>query len=68
MALGDTRTTHAVPWDRLRAVPVDAHAVDRKVAAAQCYRTQVEVAGAGTEPLLPPFVLQRLLAVREVVF
>ena len=61
---GDT----AVPWDRLRALPVDGHAVDRKMAAAQCYRTQVEVAGSGTEPLLPPFVLQRLLALKEVVF
>jgi len=63
-----TPDDNAVPWDRLRAVPVNRYAVDRKVAAAQCYRTQVEVAGPDAEPLLPPFVLQRLLAVQEVVF
>ena len=57
----------AVPWDRLRAVPVAANALDRKAAAAQCYRSQIQLAGA--EPaLLPSFVVRRLLAVREVVF
>jgi LmbE family N-acetylglucosaminyl deacetylase len=58
----------AVPWDRLRAVPLSAHAPDRKAAAARCYRTQIESYGDGSAPLLPPFVLRRLLAVREVVF
>ena len=38
----------AVPWDRLRAVPLAAHAVERKAAAAQCYRSQIEVAAADT--------------------
>ena len=61
---GDT----AVPWDRLRAVPVSAHAVERKTAAAQCYRSQFEAAGPVRAPVLPPFVVRRLLAVREVVF
>ncbi len=58
----------AVPWDRLRAVPVVADALDRKAAAAQCYRSQIEVAGADRAPLLPSFVVERLLAVGEVVF
>lgn len=58
----------AVPWDRLRAVPVSAHALDRKAAAAQCYRSQIQPAGADQAPLLPSFVVRRLLAVREVVF
>jgi len=57
----------AVPWDRLRAVPVDAHALGRKAVAAQCYRSQIQTAGAEPAPL-PPFVVRRLLAVREVVF
>lgn len=61
---GDT----AVPWDRLRAVPVGAHALDRKAVAAQCYRSQIQVADADQAPLLPSFVVRRLLAVREVVF
>lgn len=57
----------AVPWDRLRAVSVNGNALERKVAAAQCYRSQIEAADADPAPLLPSFVLRRLLAVREVV-
>ena len=57
----------AVPWDRLRAMPITPPALDRKSAAVRCYRTQVEPDGADA-PLLPSFVLRRLLAVREVVF
>ena len=57
----------AVPWDRLRAMPITPHALDRKSAAVRCHRTQVESDGADA-PLLPSFVLRRLLAVREVVF
>jgi len=57
----------AVPWDRLRVMPTGPHALDRKTAAVQCYRTQVESDGVDA-PLLPSFVLRRLLAVREVVF
>lgn len=60
---GDT----AVPWDRMRAMPIIPKALDRKSAAVRCYRTQVEADGADA-PLLPSFVLRRLLAVREVVF
>ncbi len=60
---GDT----AVPWDRLRTLPMAARAVDRKAAAARCYRSQLE-ASADQPPLLPSFVVRRLLAVREVVF
>lgn len=61
----------AVPWDRLRVVPPAAHAHDRKAAAARCYRSQIQVPDADPAvpvPLLPSFVLRRLLAVREVVF
>ena len=57
----------AVPWDRARAVPLSRAAIDRKQLAAQCYRSQFDTVGAG-DPVLPPFVLRRLLAVGEVVF
>ena len=57
----------AVPWDRARAVPLSRAAIDRKQRAAQCYRSQFDTVGAGG-PVLPPFVLRRLLAVGEVVF
>jgi LmbE family N-acetylglucosaminyl deacetylase len=57
----------ALPWNRVLAMPITPHAFDRKTAAVRCYRTQVEPDGADA-PLLPSFVLRRLLAVREVVF
>jgi LmbE family N-acetylglucosaminyl deacetylase len=58
----------AVPWDRARSVRVSGWALDRKRHAAQCFRSQLAPIGAGTPPVLPAFVLQRLLAVGEVVF
>ena len=58
----------AVPWDRLCAMPLADNAVERKAAAARCYRTQLEALDADGAPALPPFVKERLLSVREVVF
>ncbi|OBG32703.1 PIG-L deacetylase family protein [Mycobacterium sp. E3198] len=58
----------AVPWDRARSVRVPGWALERKRAAAQCFRSQLEPGGVGAPPVLPAFVLQRLLAVGEVVF
>ncbi|BBX04782.1 LmbE family protein [Mycolicibacterium moriokaense] len=55
-----------VPWDRLRIAPVTAHALDRKTAATRCYRSQLQ--SIDSPPLLPPFVVRRLLDVPEVVF
>lgn len=57
----------AVPWDRAHSVPLSRAAIDRKSLAAQCFRSQFEPSVAGP-PVLPPFVLRRLLAVGEVVF
>jgi LmbE family N-acetylglucosaminyl deacetylase len=57
----------AVPWDRAQAVALSSAAVDRKIVAAQCFRSQFESSGAGP-PVLPPSVMPRLLAVGEVVF
>lgn len=58
----------AVPWDRVYSIPVSESAVARKVQAAQCFRSQLQPEASGIAPVLPPFVLQRLLAVGEVVF
>jgi LmbE family N-acetylglucosaminyl deacetylase len=58
----------AVPWDRAHSVPVSAWARDRKHRAAQCFRSQFEARAQGCAPVLPAFVLQRLLAVGELVF
>ncbi|MGW4097544.1 PIG-L deacetylase family protein [Mycobacterium sp. NPDC004974] len=58
----------AVPWDRALMVPLTASAVGRKQAAAQCFRSQFLPQAPGAGPVLPPFVLPRLLAVGEMVF
>jgi LmbE family N-acetylglucosaminyl deacetylase len=58
----------AVPWDRAHRVPVSNCALDRKRLAAQCFRSQLGPSAADSAPALPAFVLQRLLAVGEVVF
>lgn len=57
-----------VPWDRAHSVRVSRRALDRKRLAAQCFRSQLKPIGADKTPVLPAFVLQRLLAVGEVVF
>jgi LmbE family N-acetylglucosaminyl deacetylase len=57
-----------VPWDRAYSVPAPGWALSRKRLAAQCFRSQFESTTADSAPVLPPFVLQRLLAVGEVVF
>jgi len=57
-----------VPWDRAYSVPATGRALSRKRRAAQCFRSQFASGTADSTPVLPPFVLQRLLAVGEVVF
>jgi LmbE family N-acetylglucosaminyl deacetylase len=58
----------AVPWQRAHSVQLDRAAVGRKQLAAQSFCSQFDPLGPGGVPLLPPFVLRRLLAVGEVVF
>jgi LmbE family N-acetylglucosaminyl deacetylase len=58
----------AVPWDRAQSVRVPRRALARKRLAAHCFRSQLEPGTAGAAPVMPPSVLQRLLAVGEVVF
>jgi len=57
-----------VPWERARQVGVSDWALRRKCSAAQRFRSQFESSAGGPPPVLPPSVLQRLLAVSEVVF
>jgi LmbE family N-acetylglucosaminyl deacetylase len=58
----------AVPWDRAYSVPVTNRAVNRKFFAAQCFQSQFETGDDGSAPVLPGFVLRRLLGVGELVF
>ncbi|WP_425436653.1 PIG-L deacetylase family protein [Mycobacterium rhizamassiliense] len=58
----------AVPWENASAVAVSGWAVARKRLAAQCFRSQFEPGAAQSAPVLPAFVLPRLLAVGELVF
>jgi LmbE family N-acetylglucosaminyl deacetylase len=57
-----------VPWDRAYSVPVSGWALIRKRHAAQFFRSQFGPGTADSAPVLPAFVLPRLLAVGEVVF
>ena len=61
-------TDEAVPWDRAYSVPAPGWASERKLRAAQCYRSQFERGGDEAAPRLPGCVLPRLRAVGEVVF
>jgi LmbE family N-acetylglucosaminyl deacetylase len=58
----------AVPWARAHSVPVSPWARHRKDLATQCFRSQFEPSAQGGSPVLPAFVVQRLLAVGELVF
>jgi LmbE family N-acetylglucosaminyl deacetylase len=57
---------HTVPWHRAHRSPLTGSATQRKVDAAQCFRSQFE--SNGLEAVLPQYVLARLLTVGEVVF
>jgi LmbE family N-acetylglucosaminyl deacetylase len=58
----------AVPWERAYSITESSWAQRRKQSAAQCFRSQFQPDAEGLAPVLPPFVLQRLLTVGEVVF
>jgi LmbE family N-acetylglucosaminyl deacetylase len=58
----------AVPWHQAYSAPATGWATEHKRRAAHLYRSQFESNGNQSAPILPGFVLQRLLAVGEVVF
>jgi LmbE family N-acetylglucosaminyl deacetylase len=57
-----------VPWDRAYSAPLPTWALSRKRLAAQCFRSQLGAGTADSTPVVPAFVLHRLLAVGELVF
>lgn len=61
-------TDSGVPWERAYSAPLAGWAVRRKRLAAHCFRSQLEPETADTPPVVPAFVLRRLLAVGELVF
>lgn len=58
----------AVPWERAARITPDRAAADRKRCAAAVFDTQVQSNPGSGEPVLPPFVIRRLLTVGELVF
>jgi LmbE family N-acetylglucosaminyl deacetylase len=58
----------AVPWQRMAKPAPDPAAVARKRRAVAVFESQLTPAEPDLGPVLPPFVLQRLFAVGEVVF
>lgn len=56
----------AVPWSRMQRARPQESAADRKVRAIRCYTSQLD--SAAGDAVLPPFVVDRLLRVGEVVF
>ena len=56
----------AVPWHRARRVPLTSREMATKTAAMQCFASQLD-RGDGP-PLLTPEVIDRQMAVGEIVF
>jgi LmbE family N-acetylglucosaminyl deacetylase len=56
----------AVPWHRVRRVPLTPLEVATKAVAVQCFSSQLQP--VDETPVLSPEVVQRLLAVGELVF
>jgi LmbE family N-acetylglucosaminyl deacetylase len=57
-----------VPWPRAAAVSLTAAQLRLKAQAVGCHRTQLEPPGDGDAAVLPPFVVDRLINSREVLF
>lgn len=57
-----------VPWHRACSIPSSDWADESKMLAAQCFQSQFGLYNGDVPPVLPPFVLERLMAVGEVVF
>lgn len=57
-----------VPWHRMFRVPPDRAAAARKREAVKAFQSQLTAYGTDFDPVLPPFVIQRLLRLGEVVF
>lgn len=58
----------AVPWDRAFAIPATPLAAERKARAVKSFQSQFVPSAPGAEPVLPAYIVPRLLTVGEVVF
>jgi LmbE family N-acetylglucosaminyl deacetylase len=58
----------AVPWDRAFSLVLEPQFISLKQVAAQCFQSQFRKSVTGDSPVLPAFVLARLLSVGELVF
>ena len=58
----------AVPWERARRMVVTEEALERKAAAANCFRSQTRPGPNGATAIVPPFALERLMTLGELVF
>ncbi|MGB7196429.1 MAG: PIG-L family deacetylase [Collimonas pratensis] len=62
---GDPR----IPWHRAGRLQLEKNLIERKRAAVNCYRSQIEADfSTGREPILSPNVLRRLLHAQEFYF
>lgn len=57
----------AVPWARARRIPLTDRALNTKMAAVECFSSQIRPTPDGYT-VLPPAVVRRALTVGEVVF
>ena len=58
----------AVPWKHARRLAVTAEALERKASAANCFRSQTRPGPDGAAAIVPPFALERLMTLGELVF
>lgn len=58
----------AVPWEHARRVAVTAEALERKAAAVNCFRSQTGPGPGEATAIVPPFALERLMTLGELVF
>ncbi|GAB3624279.1 PIG-L family deacetylase [Mariniluteicoccus endophyticus] len=58
----------SLPLDRAAAIALTPDEVARKSEAVRCYTSQISSPAEGIEPVLPSFVLERLVTDREVLF
>lgn len=57
-----------IPWSRARSFVASPGLRSAKYDAVQCFQSQIVGLKDDLRPVLPPFVLDRLLAVEELVF
>ena len=57
----------AVPWGRVRRVALTEPEREAKAGAVARHGTQLDPPAPGVDPVLPPFVVERLVTAYEMV-